>query len=149
MLLLIEELLKNSAYATLLTRGEDPKGLQHFPVVITVGSDNQQAQRRSFEARRVGAFAWFEKRVSRFAYGYECGSYMMLYDRLNMVKTILFKKELMVLEVSTVVVGSLFDVMIGAGSRWSLRSVIATWTISVDVSVALDERFHGALPGLG
>ncbi|CAK9053742.1 [Pyruvate dehydrogenase (acetyl-transferring)] kinase isozyme 4 [Durusdinium trenchii] len=42
LLLLMEELLKNSAYATLLTRGDDPRGLQHFPVTITLGSNNQQ-----------------------------------------------------------------------------------------------------------
>ena len=32
LLLLTEELLKNSAYATLLNRGDDPRGLNHFPV---------------------------------------------------------------------------------------------------------------------
>lgn len=41
-MLLTEELLKNSAYATLLTRGDDERGLQHFPVTITVGSNIQQ-----------------------------------------------------------------------------------------------------------
>lgn len=43
----MEELLKNSAYATLLTRGDDPRGLQHFPVTITLGSNNQQAEHRA------------------------------------------------------------------------------------------------------
>lgn len=42
LLLLTEELLKNSAYATLLNRGDDPRGLDHFPVTLTVGSNNQQ-----------------------------------------------------------------------------------------------------------
>eukprot|EP00434_Breviolum_minutum_P024337 symbB.v1.2.021492.t1/scaffold1806.1/size131321/7 len=42
LLLLTEELLKNSAYATLLNRADDPRGLNHFPVTITVGSNNQQ-----------------------------------------------------------------------------------------------------------
>ncbi|CAJ1455010.1 unnamed protein product, partial [Effrenium voratum] len=42
LLLLMEELLKNSAYATLVNRAEDERGLEAFPVTITVGSNQQQ-----------------------------------------------------------------------------------------------------------
>ncbi|CAE7327006.1 BCKDK [Symbiodinium sp. KB8] len=74
LLLLTEELLKNSAYATVINRGDDDKGLEPFPVTVTVGSNQQQVVIKisdrgggisEVSAEKLWSYSW-SRRLSGF-----------------------------------------------------------------------------------
>lgn len=71
LLTMMEELLKNSAWATLGCRGDDERGLDAFPVSITIGANQQQVMIKISDrgggipegaAGKLWSYAWSEKK---------------------------------------------------------------------------------------